>query len=71
MLRLLVLHTAICAGRANFVPPGAAEDVQDELFGVGWEFEANPRLLGRRISTIDTVNDWHYAMVRARFQFPS
>ena len=59
-----LLRSARPVDQSTFVPPGAGDrGVDEELFGVEWEFEASPRLHGRRLDTIVTVNDWHYAMM--------
>ena len=66
LLCLLCLLCCVLVGcDLAFVPPGASEEEEEEqeLFGVSWEFEASPRLHGRRTETINTVNDWHYAMM--------
>jgi protein arginine N-methyltransferase 7 len=69
LLRLLPDSPHCCSAADSvqpaFVPPGATEVVgEDEgAFGVGWEFDSTPRLHGKRSATIDTVNDWHYAMM--------
>ena len=63
----MVLRSALPVDQSTFVPPGAGDrGVDEELFGVEWEFEASPRLHGRRLDTIVTVNDWHYAMMNDR-----
>ena len=69
--RLLLFWLAVlcssgsCSSSTQFMPPGTEIDgVEESLFGVDWEFPANPRLIGRRVSTIDAVQR------SLPFQFP-
>ena len=64
LLALLLPRAAHPVSDSTFVPPGAGDLGADEqLFGIDWEFTASPRMHGRRLDTIVTVNDWHYAMM--------
>lgn len=59
-----LLPSARTIDDSTFVPPGVESlGVDEEYFGVDWEFSASPRMHGRRMETINTVNDWHYAMM--------
>ena len=59
-----LLPSARTIDDSTFVPPGVESlGLDEEYFGVGWEFSASPRMHGRRMETINTVNDWHYAMM--------
>lgn len=69
--RLAALIQLVClfpSGRTiddtTFIPPGVEDFGEEEpLFGIDWEFVASPRVHGRRLETINVVNDWHYAMM--------
>ena len=61
---LCLLPSARTIDDTTFVPPGVEDfGAEEELFGTDWEFNASPRMHGRRLETINTVNDWHYAMM--------
>lgn len=60
---LLFAITPTTSDTSVFVPPGTDNSGPEELFGDNWEFRATARLKDLRTDTINTVNDWHYAML--------